>query len=309
MKSLLLTGATGFVGKSLFEHLKSNFKVSLLLRDVTENYDSAFSKSYVGDFSGSTDFTEALHGIDCIIHLAARAHVTRGVSDNSLEKFMEANTHATLKLASQAAQRGVQRFIFISSIGVNGISNSSPFKCSDKAAPSEDYSISKHEAEIGLKKIANNTGMEVVIIRPPLVYGRGAPGNFGTLIKVAKKNLPLPLGAVNNQRSIVSIDNLIDLITVCIEHPNAANQTFLVSDDQDISTTELLKKLTVAAGNNPRLIPFPISTLKLLAKLVGKGGVVERFSSSLTIDIEHTKETLNWSPPISLDEGIRRCFK
>lgn len=309
MKSLLLTGATGFVGKSLFEHLKSNFKVSLLLRNVTANYDSAFSKFYVGDFSGSTDFTEALHGIDCIIHLAARAHITRGVSDDNLEKFTEANTHATLKLASQAAQRGVKRFIFISSIGVNGVSNSRPFKFSDKAAPSEDYSISKHEAEIGLKKIADNTGMEVVIIRPPLVYGHGAPGNFGTLIKVAKKNLPLPLGAVNNQRSIVSIDNLIDLIAVCIEHPNAVSQTFLVSDDQDISTTELLKKLTVAAGNKPRLIPLPISVLKLLAELVGKRGVVERFSSSLTIDIEHTKETLNWSPPISLDEGIRRCFK
>ena len=293
MKNLLLTGVTGFVGNSLFEHLKSNFKVHLLLRNVTSDYNSAFSKSYVGDFSGSTDFTEALHGIDCIIHLAARAHVNGRMSNDGQERLMDANTHATLKLASQAAERGVRRFIFISSIGVNGVSNSCPFKYSDQVAPSESYSISKHEAEIGLKKIALETGMEVVIIRPPLVYGMGAPGNFDTLLKVAQKNLPLPLGAINNRRSFVSIDNLIDLIITCIDHPNAANQIFLISDDEDISTSNLLKKLTLAAGKKPWLLPVPVSFLKLLATMVGKKAVVERFSNSLTVDIEHTKKTLN----------------
>ena len=171
------------------------------------------------------------------------------------------------------------------------------------------FAKGRPKPEIALKKIVKNTDMELVIIRPPLVYGKNAPGNFGKLLNVAQRNLPLPLGAINNQRSFVAIDNLVDLIVTCIDHPNAVNHTFLVSDGEDISTSNLLKKLTLAAGKKPWLIPIPLSFLKLIASIVGKKDTVERFSSSLIVDIEHTKSTLNWKPPITLEEGIRRCFK
>ncbi|BDF95558.1 SDR family oxidoreductase [Pseudoalteromonas sp. KAN5] len=309
MKNILLTGATGFVGKNLFITLNNNFNVALVFRSSTEYFECANRKYKVSDFSAETDFTRCLNEIDCVIHLAARAHIQGKKSETALDEFRKSNVFATLKLAEQAAKSGVKRFIFISSIGVNGVSNSTPFIYSDDPNPTEDYAVSKYEAEIGLKKITKKTGMEVVIIRPPLVYGKGAPGNVGTLLQVAEKNLPLPLGLINNQRSFVAIDNLVDLIVTCIDHPDAANQTFLVSDDETISTSNLLKKLTLAAGKQPWLLPVPVSLLKLAASVFGKKAAVERFSSSLTVDIEHTKKTLNWKPPITLDEGIRRCFK
>lgn len=309
MKNILVTGATGFVGKHLFKKLNYRYNVSLVSRAPTKGFCEAYAKFNVGEFSQDTDFTPSLIKVDCVIHLAGKAHIQEKNSIAVLDEFRKSNVLVTLKLAEQAAEKGVKRFIFISSIGVNGVSNTTPFKYSDIASPTENYAVSKNEAEIGLKKIAEATGMEVVIIRPPLVYGKGARGNFGTLLKVAKRNLPLPLGAINNQRSFVAIDNLVDLIETCIEHPNAANQTFLVSDDENISTSNLLKKLTLAAGKKPCLIPVPISLLKFLASIVGKKTTVERFSSSLTVDIEHTKNTLNWKPPITLEEGIRRCFK
>lgn len=306
MKKILLTGASGFVGKHLVEKARDSYHVSLIQRKGS----AINSGSYIyKNMNAKSDFLPALTGVDCIVHLAAMAHVLTENSSFALEQFRIVNRDLTVRLAEQAASNGIKRFIYISSIGVNGVRNSESFRSSDRPKPSENYSISKLEAEIELKKIAKNTGMEVVIIRPPLVYGKGAPGNFGTLLKVAQKNLPLPLGAINNRRSFVSIDNLIDLIITCIDHPNAANQIFLVSDDEDISTSNLLKKLTLAAGKKPWLLPVPVSFLKLLATMVGKKAVVERFSNSLTVDIEHTKKTLNWKPPITLDEGIRRCFK
>lgn len=265
-----MTGATGFVGKSLFDVLKCRYSVSLVLRGNTDDFKDANAKFHIGSFSKKTDFSECVKSIGCVVHLAAKAHKRSNTSLHSINELREINTHATLKLARQAAESGVRRFVFISSIGVNGTSNTSPFNTLDKPNPIEDYSISKYEAEIGLKEISKNTGMEVVIIRPPLVYGKNAPGNFGTLLKVAETKLPLPLGAINNQRSFVAIDNLVDLIVTCIEHPNAANQTFLVSDDENISTSNLLKKLTLAAGKKPCLLPVPISILKFLASIVGK---------------------------------------
>lgn len=305
LKKVLITGGTGFLGKQLLKSVSNNFEVVTLVRNTPIDINSVL----VGNLASATDFSKALAGVGVVIHLAARAHVTKEQSIKPIEEFREVNTRATLQLAKQAALSGTKRFIFVSSIGVNGVSNLVSFKHTDKPEPSEDYAISKYEAEIGLKKIAEDTGMEVVIIRPPLVYGKGAPGNFGTLLKVSEKNLPLPLGRINNQRSFVAIDNLVDLIKTCIDHPAAANQIFLASDDEDISTSDLLKKLTLAAGNKPWLIPVPVSFLKFLASIVGKKVTVERFSSSLTVDIEHTKKTLNWKPPITLDEGIRRCFK
>lgn len=297
---VLLTGATGFIGSRLRASLRDNCRS--VIRGAGNNLDNEY---YIGALDEETDWGGAFQNISCVVHLAALAHSPK----SSPKHFIDTNLKGTINLANEAAKKGVKRFIFLSSIGVNGISNTHPFKHSDEPNPTESYSISKHNAEIKLIEISKATGMEVVIIRPPLVYGKDAPGNFGTLLKVAEKNFPLPLGAINNQRSFVAIDNLIDLIITCIAHPNAANQTFLVSDDEDISTSNLLNKLTIAAGKKPWLLPVPVSILKFLASIVGKKAAVERFSSSLTVDIEHTKNTLNWKPPITLAEGIGRCFK
>lgn len=303
MLNVLLTGSTGFIGSALNFSIQNNYNVVNVVRETS--VDSSGNIIEVGDFSGKTNFSNALSNINVVIHLAALAHM-KGVS---YRQFKEVNVEGTLALAKQAAENGVKRFIFLSSIGVNGIANQTPFYSSDNPKPVEDYATSKFEAELGLQKIAQETGMEVVIIRPPLVYGKNAPGNFSTLLKLAEKNLPLPLGAIHNDRSFVAIDNLIDLIITCIDHPKAANEIFLVSDDENISTSDLLKKLTIAAGEKPMLLPVPVSILKFIAGVLGKKAVVERFSSSLTVDIEHTKKTLNWTPPITLDDGIRRCFE
>lgn len=298
--NIILTGATGFVGKQFEDSPRFKFK-----RVYRGSGDEANS-IYINQLGSKTNWPQNhFDNVDAIIHLAALAH--NNCSD--VKQLIDVNVNGSVTLALAAADAGVKRFVFVSSIGVNGINNAKAFTAFDLPNPTEAYTASKLQAEVALKKIAEDTGMELVIIRPPLVYGKGAPGNFGTLLKVAEKNLPLPLGAINNQRSYVAVDNLVDLIVTCIDHPNAANETFLVSDDETISTSNLLKKLTLAAGKKPWLLPVPVSLLKVLASIVGKKAIVERFSSSLTVDIEHTKKTLNWKPPITLDEGIRRCFK
>jgi nucleoside-diphosphate-sugar epimerase len=303
-RKIIITGAKGFVGKALCTNLSKynyfNF-IALAREPLPPNFQLC------PDLNQKDGWSELLTEADVVIHLAGKAHEVSNAS--SLGTFRLVNTFGTSNLAKQAVIAGVKKFIFMSSIGVNGLSNSFPFKHNDEPNPIENYAISKYEAEIELKKIAKNSDMELVIIRTPLVYGKNARGNFGKLLNVAQRNLPLPLGAINNQRSFVAIDNLVDLIVTCIEHPNAVNHTFLVSDDENISTSNFLKKLTLAAGKKPRLRPIPVSFLKLIASIVGKKDTVERFSSSLIVDIEHTKSTLNWKPPITLEEGIRRCFK
>ncbi|MER2493221.1 NAD-dependent epimerase/dehydratase family protein [Catenovulum sediminis] len=304
---VLVTGSSGFVGGCLVGQLEEQYSVMKVVRNQVAGGDS--NVIALGNITGKTDFSSALNGVDVVVHLAARAHITKDTVIDPLNEFRKCNTEATLKLAKQASEAGVKRFIFISSIGVNGLSNDKPFTAFDDPNPTEDYAISKYEAECGLKEIAKYSQMEWVIIRPPLVYGKNAPGNFGTLIKVARKNLPLPLGAINNSRSFVYVENLVDLVMSCIVNRKAAGRTFLVSDGENISTTQLLNKLIEATGRKSKLIPIPVSILKFFAGLIGKKMVVERFSSSLTVDIEHTKSTLGWKPPVSLDEGIRRCFK
>lgn len=301
---IVVTGASGFVGKHLINSIQSQYNVMGVFR-TSNCLPDTIKTHFISRISSDTDWSEALTGAECVIHLAGIAHS----KSSHFDDFENVNVGGSLKLAEDAYAAGVKRFIFISTVGVNGVSCSKPFRFNDNPHPTEEYAISKHRAEIGLKKIAEDSGMELVIIRPPLVYGKNAPGNFGTLLKLAKKNLPLPLGAINNQRSFVSVDNLIDLIITCIAHPNAANKTFLVSDDESISTSNLLKKLTLGAGKKPWLLPIPVCFLKFAASIVGKKLAVERFSNSLTVDIEHTKNTLSWKPPITLDEGIRRCFK
>lgn len=308
-KTILLSGVTGFVGSKLFEVLvKESFIVKTIVRcRVDDVHPYSFS---VGDINSKTDFTPALLNTEVVIHLAARAHILAESSKDPLSEFRIVNTDATLNLARQAAKAGVRRFIFLSSIGVNGInSNMSPFSIDDSPAPLEDYAISKLEAEIGLLKIAAETGMEIVIIRPPLVYGPNAPGNFGNLTKLVSKNLPLPFGAIYNKRSFVSLDNLVDLIITCINHPNAANQTFLVSDDHDVSTTELLNEMSRASGKKPKLIPVPVFVLRLVGRLTGKLSLVNRLCGSLQVDISHTKDVLGWKPPVSFQDGIHKCFQ
>lgn len=308
--SVMLTGANGFVGRALTTQLLlRGYDIVAPLRQTKEfEQQPSITVQKISEFDKAQLTTLDFTGVSCVIHLAARAHVLADYSTDPLALFRKVNTEATITLARLAAAAGVKRFIFLSSIGVNGITSNKPFSELDEPAPLEDYAISKLEAEIGLRLISAETGMEVVIIRPPLVYGPAAPGNFGKLAKFTQRKLPLPLGAVKNKRSLIALDNLIDLISTCIEHPRASNQTFLVSDDHDVSTTELLQMMILATGNTPILIPVPVSWLKLAGKLLGKQAVVDRLCGNLQVDITHTKETLNWTPPITIEEGIRRCF-
>ena len=244
------------------------------------------------------------------MHLAARVHVMQDNPTDPQAEFRAVNVHGTLNLARQATAAGVKRFIFLSSICVNGgvTELDKPFTSDDKPAPHSHYAVSKHEAEIGLRKIANDTGMQVVIIRPPLIYGANAPGNFGSLLSIVKRGYPLPLGDVTqNRRSFVALDNLIDLIITCINHPNAANQTFLVSDGEDVSTADLLRKMALAQSVASRLIPVPVALLNLCATMIGKQPIAQRLLGNLQVNISHTQKLLGWQPIISLDEGLRRA--
>jgi nucleoside-diphosphate-sugar epimerase len=299
-----LSGYTGLVGGALLARLKAA-KVIVFGRTALSTHSSQFT-----ELQDNYDFGQAFDGIDTFIHAAARVHVMHEQVTDPLTAFREVNTAGTLNLARQAAAAGVKRFIFISSIKVNGESttDNQAFRFDDMPNPEDPYGISKAEAEVGLKQIATETNMEVVIIRPPLVYGPGVKANFAAMLNLAKKNLPLPLGAIHNKRSLVALDNLVDLIVTCIDHPKAANQTFLVSDDKDVSTTQLLQMMTLAAGKKPRLVPVPISWLKFAGKLIGKQAVVDKLCGNLQVDISHTKTTLGWAPPITVEEGIKRCF-
>lgn len=309
MATVCITGSTGFIGQHLVQTLGSLTEHKLML-PVREIQSSDIS-SDVSVFANLSDITEdyfSKNNCDVVIHLAARAHVTSEYLTDPLQEFRKVNCHLTLDLARKAAAAGVKRFIFLSSIGVNGISNLKPFKVTDNPAPVESYAVSKLEAEIGLLEVAKSTGMEVVIIRPPLVYGPKAPGNFGKLAALVKSGIPLPLGAVNNKRSMVSLSNLTNLITICIEAPQAGNQTFFVSDDHDLSTTALLRMMAKAAGQYLLLLPVPVSLLKIAARLVGKQGIIDRLCGNLQIDIEHTKNTLNWRPVVTVQDAINQCF-
>jgi UDP-glucose 4-epimerase len=263
----------------------------------------------MGDLEPSTDWTVALEGVAVVVHCAARVHVMADTATNPLEEFRRVNVQGTLNLAQQAAAAGVRRFVFVSSIKVNGEATQLGclFTADDAPAPLDAYGVSKMEAEQGLREIALQTGMEVVIIRPPLVYGPGVKANFAAMMRWLRRGVPLPLGAIHNQRSLVALDNLVDLIVVCLTHPAAANQTFLVSDGEDVSTTGLLRRMGQALGHPARLIPVPVSWLKLAAALVGKQDVAQRLCGSLQVDIEKTQRLLGWAPPLSLDEGLRRA--
>ena len=292
---VLLTGATGFIGKALVaELIQQNFHISITVRQKTNLFPDEVKQFVVGDFESNPDFSTSLAEIDCVIHLAGRAHVI--------------DTELTLNLAKQAVTARVERFIFLSSIGVNGNQNTQPFLEIDIPNPQEPYAISKYEAEQGLINLAKNSNLEVVIVRPPLVYGNNVPGNFGRLVQWAGSRiiLPLPLGAVNNARTLIAIDNLVSFIITCTLHPKAANEVFLISDDDSLSTTQLLKKIAKAFNKKALLLPIPVSWMVFVAKLLGKEADAVRLFSSLIVDSSKARDLLEWYPVTTMDEQLKK---
>lgn len=306
---ILVTGATGFVGKALCASLLKRYPVRIAVRDATVEGLPAGAEVAQKVLSVEEDWSNALIDIYTVVHCAARVHVMNEQSVDPLTEFRRVNVDGTLRLAKQAAAAGVNRFIFLSSIKVNGEQTKAgrPFTADQLPDPGDPYGISKMEAENCLRILAKETGMEVVIIRPPLVYGPGVKANFLSMMQVLWRGIPLPFGAVtSNKRSLVSLDNLIDLIVTCLDHPAAANQTFLISDGKDLSTAALLRRMSEALGRPARLLPVPVSLLQLGATLLGKRNIAQRLCGSLEVDISKTSELLGWKPPFSVDESLRR---
>jgi nucleoside-diphosphate-sugar epimerase len=303
---LLVTGANGFVGRALCAKLiRQGLTVLAAVREETaiENW----TPIVIGTIDNATNWSVALSGVDVVIHLAARVHVMHDKAADPLAEFRKVNVDGTLNLARQAASAGVKRFIFISSVKVNGEHTEAgkPFTEEVAANPQDAYGISKLEAEQGLLKIAQETGMEVVIIRPPLVYGAGVKANFASMMHALKRGVPLPLGAIHNKRSFVYVGNLVSMIMRCIDHPAAANQVFMVSDGHDVSTTELLRRCAVALRVKARLLPVPQKLLEFAAALLGKRDVAQRLCGNLQVDITKARTTLGWTPPISVADGLK----
>lgn len=308
---VLVTGASGFLGGALCKVLLGKKNIRAAVRKVSSTKRIANTEEVIGELSDRFDWSGALSGAISVVHCAARVHVMRETSEDPLKEFRAINVDGTMNLARHAVEAGVRRFIFISSIGVNGGETSGrPFSPFDVPAPHTPYAVSKCEAEMQLLALAEETGLEVVIIRPPLIYGPEAPGNFASLMKALESGIPLPLASiVKNRRSYAYVDNVIDLVVTCLDHPAAANQTFLVSDDEDMSTAALLWRMAAALGKPARLIPVPAGLIKIGAKLIGQSGIAQRLCGSLQVDISKTKALLCWTPPISVDEGLRRTAK
>jgi nucleoside-diphosphate-sugar epimerase len=304
---ILVTGASGFVGEALVLRLLADkvFTPIAAARGVTRL--KSLCQTVPFDLNGP-EVLPTLEGVSVVVHAAARVHVMNEKAADALEEFRRVNVKGTLHLAKLAAESGVKRFIFISSIKVNGESTSpgNPFTADDPPAPVDPYGLSKHEAEEVLRKLAVETSMEVVIIRPPLVYGPGVKANFLSILRWLGKGIPLPLGAIHNQRSLVAIENLVDLIVTCINHPAAANQTFLVSDGRDLSTTQLLRCMAAALNKKSRLVPVPQRLLILAATMLRQEAVAQRLCGSLQVDINKTRELLGWAPPVSMEVSMRK---
>lgn len=308
--TVLVTGANGFVGTALCLRLA---KHGIATRSAARLWPTGQRNAGtidVGDISANSDWSAALANVDMVVHLAARVHVMHDISLSPLAEFRRVNVEGTANLARQAAAAGVRRFVFLSSIKVNGEFTDAvkPFTADELPAPEDPYGVSKLEAENVLRQISSRTGMEVVIIRPPLVYGPRVKANFESMMRWLARGVPLPLAAMTeNRRSLVALDNLVDLITTCLNHSAAANQTFLVSDGEDLSTAELLKRMGAAMGHPARLFYLPPGLLKLGAVVMRKPGIYQRLCGSLQLDIAKTVHLLGWIPPVSVDEGLRRA--
>jgi nucleoside-diphosphate-sugar epimerase len=308
-KKILVTGATGFLGAALVKRFCTLPEISVVapLRNLNSKLPDVVEKTHISNIDQTTDWAQSLSGVNILVHSAARVHVMNEDPAQSLEKFRAINVQGTLNLARQAIQAGVKRFIFISSIKVNGEATvlGSAFSANDIPHPSDPYAISKYEAEQQLMQLANIGAIEVVIIRPVLIYGADVGANFQQMMRWLVKGIPLPFGEVNNLRSLVSLDNVVDLVTTCLDHPRAVNQVFLVSDDEDVSTTQLMRRLITYLGVKTWLVPVPARVLVLLAGLLGRRATAQRLFGSLQVDIKKNRELLGWRPPGSLNDGLR----
>ena len=301
VRKVLVTGATGFVGRALCEALGA--AGDRVVAAVRRGSGSA-NEVVVGDIGPSTDWAQALAGCDAVVHLAARVHMMREAERDPLAVYRATNAEATLNLARQAAAAGVKRFVFVSTVKVNGEGRDEPYRETDVPAPEDAYAISKWEAEQGLQRIAQESGLEVVILRPPLVYGPGVKANFQRLIRTVERGWPLPLGAIRNRRSLLYLGNFIDAIRLCAEHPAAAGQTFLLDDGEAVSTPELIRRLAHAMGRPARLLPVPVGLLEFAGALLGKRAAVERLTGSLHVDSSAIRARLGWTPPFSMEAGL-----
>lgn len=306
----LITGANGFVGRALTLQLLAlpGQKVVAAVRGAPDCLPAGVERSCVTSLSGSATWRDALEGVDTVYHLAARVHVMRDTADDSLMEFRRTNVDGTLTLARQAAAAGVRRFVFVSSIKVNGEQTpiGRPFRAEDVPAPVDPYGVSKLEAEQGLRRLAGETGLEVAIVRPALVYGPGVKANFLRMMKWLQRGIPLPFGAIDNRRSLVALDNLVDMLIACGRHPGAAQQTFLASDGEDLSTADLLRRLGLALGRPARLVRVRPSWLDTAFNMVGKRDLAQRLNGSLQVDISKARMLLGWTPPVRVTDALQR---
>ncbi|MDZ4293672.1 MAG: SDR family oxidoreductase [Hydrogenophaga sp.] len=300
-----MTGASGFVGRALCQALADQ---GVPFRALVRAPDATLPLARViGDIGSDTDWAAALQGVSCIVHCAARVHVMQDTEADPLAAFRRVNVEGTRHLARSAAQAGVRRLVFLSSLKVLG-EQTAPglrFNSLTPPAPEDAYGRSKWEAEQALWAVSQLTGLEVVVVRPPLVHGPGVKANFLRLMQAVARGLPLPFGQVHNQRSLLALGNLTDLLQLCTRHPDAPGQSFLASDDQDVSTPDLVRELAAAMGRQPRLLPVPVSWLRWAGRLTGRSHQIERLIGSLQVDIGHTREVLNWSPRLTLQQGLR----
>ncbi len=312
-RGLLVTGGSGFLGQALLHKLLVSSQRPLIaaVRRNKTDFPAEVRVEWVNELSSSTDWTACLQEVGVVIHCAARAHVMKDEIGDPLLEYRRVNVQGTLALAEQAVKAGVRRFVYISSIKVNGehTASNTPFHAEDIPAPEDAYGISKIEAEQGLVALARNTGMEIVIIRPPLVYGPGVKGNFASMVRWLRKGMPLPLGAVHNKRSLVALENLVDFIALCADpdrSPRAANEVFLISDGEDVSTTELLRKVAKAYNVAPRLLPIPASWIHTVFRLLGKRAMADRLLGSLIVDNSKAQGLLGWKPVVSMGEQLKK---
>ncbi len=304
---ILVTGASGFIGNALcLKILDQGWQVRGVFRQKNEksNVQKNVQPFYVNSIDSSTKWSDALSGVDAVIHLAARVHIMNDTNGEALAEYRKTNTAGTRQLAYSAAQAGVKRFIFMSTIKVNGEGRDEPYSSRDTPSPIDPYAVSKWEAEKELRNICKKYNLNTVILRPPLVYGPGVRANFLSLFKIVDKGIPLPLANVNNLRSLIFLDNLIDAIITCITHPKASEQTFLVSDQEDVATPELIRKIASSLGKQARLFRFPLSLLRLTGKPIGKSDAIDRLLGTLRVDSTGIQEVLDWKPPYSLQQGL-----